>query len=163
MAKAIRWEVIGRASEPTELVRLGDRLVPNDVTVTLRQGGETAAGRRRPAAVARFAVRDGVIEKMFIEPDKPGDPFEVSDADTMMHYLDADYSAEPDVFILTKPGCGHCARAKSMLREKGMRFAEVTANPKMLRAVSKTTSTPQVFVDGKLIGGADQLAEYLAG
>src|SRR5215212_4862110 len=27
-------------------------------------------------------VRDGVIAKMFIEPEKPGDPFEVSDADT---------------------------------------------------------------------------------
>ncbi|HCU77949.1 MAG TPA: hypothetical protein DGU37_05495 [Microbacterium sp.] len=76
MAKAIRWEVIGRASEPTELVRLGDRLVPNDVTVTLRQGGETAAGRRRPAAVARFAVRDGVIEcvefHVVVAPDDRG-------------------------------------------------------------------------------------------
>ena len=108
-------------------------------------------------------VRDGVIEKMFIEPDEPGDPFVVSDADTMMRYLDPEYQPEPDVFMLTKPGCGHCARAKSMLREKGMRFAEVTASPKMLRAVSQSTSTPQVFVDGKLIGGADQLAEYLAG
>ena len=29
-------------------------------------------------------VRDRMIEKMFIEPEKPGDPFEVSDADTML-------------------------------------------------------------------------------
>ncbi len=29
-------------------------------------------------------VKDGVIERMFIEPDVPGDPFEVSDADTML-------------------------------------------------------------------------------
>ena len=29
-------------------------------------------------------VKDGVIEKMFIEPEKEGDPFEVSDADTML-------------------------------------------------------------------------------
>ena len=29
-------------------------------------------------------VKDGVIEKMFIEPEKDGDPFEVSDADTML-------------------------------------------------------------------------------
>jgi peroxiredoxin len=34
-------------------------------------------------------VRDGVIEKMFIEPDQPGDPFEVSDADTMLRYLES--------------------------------------------------------------------------
>jgi len=36
-------------------------------------------------------VNDGVIEKMFIEPnfsdDCPIDPFEVSDADTMLNYL----------------------------------------------------------------------------
>ena len=34
-------------------------------------------------------VRDGVIEKMFIEPDVAGDPFEVSDADTMLRYLES--------------------------------------------------------------------------
>src|SRR5688572_4725735 len=32
-------------------------------------------------------VKDGVIEKMFIEPEKPGDPFEVSDADTMLAHI----------------------------------------------------------------------------
>ncbi len=32
-------------------------------------------------------VEDGVIKKMFIEPEKEGDPFEVSDADTMLAYL----------------------------------------------------------------------------
>ena len=34
-------------------------------------------------------VRDGVIEKMFIEPQVPGDPYEVSDADTMLRYLES--------------------------------------------------------------------------
>jgi len=34
-------------------------------------------------------VRDGVIEKMFIEPEVPGDPYEVSDADTMLRYLES--------------------------------------------------------------------------
>ena len=32
-------------------------------------------------------VRDGVIEKMFIEPEVPGDPYEVSDADTMLDFI----------------------------------------------------------------------------
>jgi peroxiredoxin len=32
-------------------------------------------------------VRDGVIEKMFVEPQVEGDPFEASDADTMLRYL----------------------------------------------------------------------------
>ena len=34
-------------------------------------------------------VRDGVIEKMFIEPNVEGDPYEVSDADTMLRYLES--------------------------------------------------------------------------
>jgi glutathione-dependent peroxiredoxin len=32
-------------------------------------------------------VRDGVIEKAFVETERPGDPFEVSDADTMLAYM----------------------------------------------------------------------------
>src|SRR3954467_2680644 len=32
-------------------------------------------------------VRDKVIEKMFVEPQEPGDPFKVSDADTMLSYI----------------------------------------------------------------------------
>ena len=32
-------------------------------------------------------VRDGVVEKMFIENDQPGDPFSVSDADTMVEFI----------------------------------------------------------------------------
>lgn len=34
-----------------------------------------------------MVVTDGKIEKMFIEPNEPGDPFEVSDAQTMLDYL----------------------------------------------------------------------------
>jgi len=36
-----------------------------------------------------MVVRDGVIEKMFIEPQVEGDPYEVSDADTMLRYLES--------------------------------------------------------------------------
>jgi peroxiredoxin len=32
-------------------------------------------------------VRNKRIEKMFIEPQEPGDPFKVSDADTMLRYI----------------------------------------------------------------------------
>ncbi|MBP5856585.1 peroxiredoxin [Marivibrio halodurans] len=34
-----------------------------------------------------MVVNDGTIEKMFVEPEKPGDPFEVSDVDTVLGYL----------------------------------------------------------------------------
>jgi len=32
-------------------------------------------------------VKDGLIQKMFIEPEEPGDPFKVSDADTMLKHI----------------------------------------------------------------------------
>lgn len=106
-------------------------------------------------------VRDGVVEKLFIEPDVEGDPYEVSDADTMLHHLDPHAAVEPDILLLTKPGCSHCARAKSFLEEHGLPFSEVTASPRMLRAVSGDVSTPQIFVDGEHIGGADELMRRL--
>lgn len=108
-------------------------------------------------------VRDGVIEKMFLEPEVEGDPYEVSDADTMLSYIAPETKDAPkDILVMTKPGCGHCARARGMLTEKGWRYAEVDhATPGMLRAVSGSATTPQVFIDGKHIGGADDLAEWL--
>lgn len=46
------------------------------------------------------------VEKMFIEPEKDGDPFEASDADTMMHYIDKDFKDQPSVSIFTKTRLG---------------------------------------------------------
>ena len=34
-----------------------------------------------------MVVNDGVIEKMLVEPEEPGDPFKVSDVDTVLTYL----------------------------------------------------------------------------
>jgi len=108
-------------------------------------------------------VNDGVIEKMFIEPDKEGDPFEVSDADTMLKYLDPKAEAPHDVVMFTKPGCSFCTKAKKLLGDKGWAYDELPASPRRLRAVSGKSSTPQVFVDGKYIGGSEELEKFLAG
>lgn len=104
-------------------------------------------------------VRDGVIEKMFIEPDEPGDPFKVSDADTMLGYLHG--TAPADILLFTKPGCSHCARAKQALRARGLAYAELPVSPRILRALPGTRATPQVFVNGQHIGGADELLAWL--
>ena len=111
-------------------------------------------------------VRDGVIDKQFIEPNVPGDPFEVSDADTMLRHLDPQGRTEAlSVALFTKPGCTHCTRAKTMLREHGIGFEEVGLghglSTSTLRAVSGRSTTPQVFVNGDAIGGADELASWL--
>ena len=107
-------------------------------------------------------VEDGVIKKMFIEPDTDGDPFEVSDADTMLKYLDPNGKAPRDVLLFTKPGCSYCAKAKKLLGDKGWAYEEVPASPRNLRAVSGKASTPQIFIDGQHIGGSEELETFLA-
>ena len=107
-------------------------------------------------------VEDGVIEKMFIEPEKDGDPFEVSDADTMLKYLDPNAKPPHDVLLFTKPGCSFCAKAKKLLGDKGWAYEEVASSPRNLRAVSGKASTPQVFIDGKYIGDSEALSIFLA-
>jgi len=112
-------------------------------------------------------VRDSVIEKMFIEPLEPGDPYGVSDADTMLSYV-APQAAKPlDVSVFSRAGCPHCARAKSLLREAGIPFEALELNQqysdRSLRAIAADSSLPQVFVNGERIGGADELELWLAG
>ncbi len=111
-------------------------------------------------------VRDKVIEKMFVEPQKPGDPFEVSDADTLLRYLDPAAKLPDQVAILTRDGCAFCARAKEMLSAAGIDYAEVplphTIRSKALGAFAGAQTVPQVFVNGKLVGGTEELATFLA-
>ena len=110
-------------------------------------------------------VRDGVVEKMFIEPEQPGDPFENSDADTMLSYLDPNARAPHDITMLSRSGCPFCARAKGLLRDAGLEFEELMLNrdytDRTLRAVAQATSYPQVFIDGEKIGGAEELEAWL--
>jgi len=107
-------------------------------------------------------VDDGVIKKMFIEPEKDGDPFEVSDADTMLKFLDPQAKPPHDVLLFTKPGCSFCAKAKKLLGDKGWTYEEVASSPRNLRAVSGKATTPQVFVDGQYVGGSEELETFLA-
>ncbi|MFD2111744.1 glutathione peroxidase [Thiorhodococcus fuscus] len=110
-------------------------------------------------------VRDGVIEKMFIEPEVEGDPYEVSDAGTMLAYLAPEAPKPLDVAVFTRDGCPFCARAKEALSDAGIPFEELVLNKDYteqgLRAVSNAASVPQVFVDGKLIGGSDDTIAWL--
>jgi glutaredoxin-like protein len=110
-------------------------------------------------------VRDGIIEKMFVEPEKEGDPFEVSDADTMLKHLDPTAKPPEPIVVFAKPGCPHCARAKSLLEANGYQYDEITLggniSSQTLRGVSGAGTWPQVFIGGKLIGSADDVQKYL--
>ncbi|MCM0592647.1 MAG: glutathione peroxidase [Gloeotrichia echinulata IR180] len=109
-------------------------------------------------------VKNGVIENMFIEPDEPGDPFKVSDAETMLRYINPQAVKPQLVSLFAKVGCPYCARAKAMLKEHGIDYEEITlgkdVTTRSLRAVTGATTVPQVFIDGKLIGGSEALAAY---
>ena len=111
-------------------------------------------------------VKDGTVEKMFVEPNKPGDPFEVSDADTMLEYINPEAVKPKSVAMITKPGCPYCAKAKALLKLKGIVFEEILlgkdATSVSVKAISGNTTVPQIFFDGENIGGSDDLEAYLA-
>ena len=106
-------------------------------------------------------VKDGVVDKMFIEPDLPGDPFEVSDADTMLKYVAPTAESPASVTVFSRKGCAFCVKAKGLLNDAGIEYDELVLNrdfnESTIRAVSGRTSVPQVFIDGKLIGGSEEL------
>ncbi|OHX18291.1 glutathione peroxidase [Chromobacterium amazonense] len=111
-------------------------------------------------------VKNGVVDKMFIEPQEPGDPFKVSDADTLLNYINPTAKKPDQVVVFTKVGCPHCARAKAVLAENGYDFVEVPLDNKIrgkvLGAVSGKMTAPQVFINGQLIGSADEVEKRFA-
>ncbi|MDX1518788.1 MAG: glutathione peroxidase [Gammaproteobacteria bacterium] len=111
-------------------------------------------------------VRDGVVEKMFVEPEKPGDPFEVSDADTMLDYIASDANKPLDVTVFSRKGCPFCVKAKTMLQEAGIEYEELVLNEdytdRTLRAVTSATTFPQIYINGDHIGGSEDLENWLA-
>jgi glutaredoxin 3 len=67
--------------------------------------------------------------------------------------------------IYTKFLCPFCTRAKSLLKSKGVddieEFDITMGGPKrseMLERANGRTTVPQIFIDGRHIGGSDDLA-----
>ncbi|MCX7308686.1 MAG: glutaredoxin 3 [Afipia sp.] len=65
--------------------------------------------------------------------------------------------------IFTRPGCGYCGAAKSLLTRKNAAFTEydVATDPKfrdqMLARSNGGTTFPQIFIDKVHVGGCDEL------
>ena len=68
------------------------------------------------------------------------------------------------VEIYTKAWCPYCTRALRLLADKGVAPQEhdiTMGGPKraeMIQRASGRTTVPQVFIDGRHIGGSDDLA-----
>lgn len=110
-------------------------------------------------------VKDGVIEKMFVEPEVAGDPFEVSDAETMLNYINPKAQRPQLVSLFTKEGCPYCARAKAMLSDRGLDYEEIVlgrdATNRSLKAVTGADTVPQVYINGQHVGSSEALEAYL--
>jgi glutaredoxin 3 len=67
--------------------------------------------------------------------------------------------------IYTKFGCPYCARAMRLLDEKGAAYEEYELNSmpgkreEMLERAPGQATVPQIFIDGRHVGGSDDLAE----
>jgi len=71
--------------------------------------------------------------------------------------------AMSDITIYTKDYCPYCARAKALLGAKGASFTEidVTHDAELQAEMtdrSRRRTVPQIFIDGRHIGGSDDLA-----
>jgi glutaredoxin 3 len=67
------------------------------------------------------------------------------------------------VEIYTTSSCPYCVRAKRLLDARGIAFTEIDvgSNDELRADVMKRTgrrTVPQIFIDGKSIGGFDELA-----
>lgn len=70
--------------------------------------------------------------------------------------------ASARVIVYSGPSCSYCFRAKRLLTERGIAFEEVDVarDPQqrvaMMEASGRRT-VPQIFIDGKPIGGYEEL------
>jgi glutaredoxin 3 len=67
------------------------------------------------------------------------------------------------VTIYTRPGCGYCARALSVLGQKGADFTEIHAGgdpalrQEMIQRSGGGSTFPQIFIGEQHIGGCDDM------
>jgi glutaredoxin 3 len=68
-----------------------------------------------------------------------------------------------EIEIYTQPWCPFCARAISLLSGKGATFREIDAphgsaeRQASIRRSGGRTTVPQIFIDGRHVGGCDEL------
>lgn len=67
--------------------------------------------------------------------------------------------------IWSKDMCPYCERAKALLKQKGVQYEERKigggyTKEQLLESVPNARTVPQIFLDGTLIGGYDDLVKY---
>jgi glutaredoxin 3 len=71
------------------------------------------------------------------------------------------------VILYSKDNCGYCVKAKSLLNNLGLTYTEkklenFLTTEALIEDIGKNVrSMPQIKINGELIGGYNQLIEYL--
>lgn len=68
--------------------------------------------------------------------------------------------------VWSKYHCPYCDQAKALLKSKNIEFEEKKigdgyTREELLEAVPNARTVPQIFLDGKLIGGFNELQSYI--
>ncbi len=79
--------------------------------------------------------------------------------------------AQYDNLVITQPNCPYCVKAKALLDERGTEYTTLVLGQDLSKIVmvdfieQKTGTTvrtvPQIILDGKYIGGHDDLVAFL--
>ena len=74
-----------------------------------------------------------------------------------------------NIVIYSKPNCVYCEKSKHLVKALGFKYEEkmfgkdFKTPDELFEAVGKQVRTmPQIKIDGKLVGGYNQLIEYFA-
>ena len=76
-------------------------------------------------------------------------------------------NSRPNFVVWSQPNCVGCSMAKSLIERSGYQYSELmigingVSKEDFFKAVPNARSVPQVFMDGKLIGGVNELKEAL--
>ncbi|HKT19856.1 MAG TPA: glutaredoxin 3 [Stellaceae bacterium] len=68
------------------------------------------------------------------------------------------------VEIYSTMWCGYCARARALLQRKGVAFEDIDVDAdsskrdEMVKRAGGRSTVPQIFIDGRHVGGSDELA-----
>lgn len=73
-------------------------------------------------------------------------------------------SAAERILVYSTPFCGYCGAAKRLLANKGAQFTEIDVmfdaarKQEMIEKSGGGRTVPQIFIDGRHIGGFDDLS-----
>lgn len=75
-------------------------------------------------------------------------------------------NAMPKVTVYSKDNCPFCVKAKSLLQKSNIEFTEMkvgedVTREELLAIIPNARSVPQIVINDKIIGGYDDLVEYL--